>query len=205
MTRTPLSSGGTAHSLGARLYTPRYGKPRMRFLSVVRPVPSTMRSERIEGYAWGPYVALGRSSVTEHGMAYGARALGARSASSTRGGHVPPGRTGEPCTGGSGTGGRMARSCEGREMRSAEAGLAIVRAMLGQATGELIDTETVTISSEGGRWKRAAGHLAGGLPYGTHGFEAETGGAIPSSTVTRRPEAYAPASLRLPGAAHRQR
>jgi hypothetical protein len=38
-----------------------------------------------------------------------------------------------------------------------------------KATGELIDTETVTISSEGGRWKRAAGYLAGGLPYLTHG------------------------------------
>ena len=35
-----------------------------------------------------------------------------------------------------------------------------------KATGELIDTETVTISSEGGRWKRAEGYLAGGLPYG---------------------------------------
>ena len=38
-----------------------------------------------------------------------------------------------------------------------------------KATGELIDTETVTISSEGGRWKRAARHLAGGLPYLTYG------------------------------------
>ena len=39
-----------------------------------------------------------------------------------------------------------------------------------EVTGELIDTETVTISSEGGRWKRAEGHLAGGLPYRTSGF-----------------------------------
>jgi hypothetical protein len=73
-----------------------------------------------------------RSSVTEHGMAYGARALGSRSANSTRGGHGPPGGTGEPCTGGSGTGGRMTRSCEVRVMRIAEAGQVIVRAMLGK-------------------------------------------------------------------------
>ena len=106
-----------------------------------------------------------RSSVTEHGMAYGARALGSRSANSTRGRNDPPGRTGEPCTGGSGTGGRMTRSCEVRVMRIAEAGQVIVRGYSEKATGELIDTETVTISSEGGRWKRAEGHLAGGLPY----------------------------------------
>ena len=37
----------------------------------------------------------------------------------------------------------------------------------------------------------------------THGFAAEAGEAIPSSTVTRRLTAYA--SLRLPGAAERQR
>jgi len=40
-----------------------------------------------------------------------------------------------------------------------------------KATGELIDTETVTISSEGGRWKRAEGYLAGGLPYRKPGFK----------------------------------
>jgi hypothetical protein len=34
-----------------------------------------------------------------------------------------------------------------------------------KATGELIDTETVTISSEEGRWKRAERYLAGGLSY----------------------------------------
>jgi hypothetical protein len=63
-------------------------------------------------------------------MAYGARALGSRSANSTRGSHAPPGRTGEPCTGGSGTGGRMPRSCEVRAMRNAKAGLVIIRAVL---------------------------------------------------------------------------
>jgi hypothetical protein len=102
-----------------------------------------MRSERIEGHEWGTYVALVRSSVTEHGMAYRARAQGSRSANSTRGGNVSPGHTGEPCTGGSGTGGWRVRSCEVREMRSAEAARALVRGYSEKATGELIDTETV--------------------------------------------------------------
>src|SRR5712691_3324720 len=103
-------------------------------------------------------------------MAYGARALGSRSANSTRGRNDPPGRTGEPCTGGSGTGGWRVRRCEVREMRNAEAARALVRGDSEKATGELIDTETVTISSEGGRWKRAEGYLAGGLPYCKHGL-----------------------------------
>ena len=85
-----------------------------------------MRSERIEGHEWNTYVALARSSVTEHGMAYRARARRAQSANSTRGGDVPPGRTGEPCTGESGTGGPMLRACEVREMRNAEAGLVMM-------------------------------------------------------------------------------
>jgi hypothetical protein len=128
-----------------------------------------MRSERIEGHEWGTYVALARSSVTEHGMAYRARARRARSAKSTRGGDVPPGHTGEPWTGGSGTGGWMVWRCEVREMRSAVAAWAIVRGDSEKATGELIDTETVTISSEEGRWKRAERYLAGGLSYLTYG------------------------------------
>ena len=128
-----------------------------------------MPSEGIEGDEWGAYVVLERSSVTEHGMVSRTRVPRSRSAHSTRGSHAPPGRTGEPCTGGSGTGGWMTRSCEVRVMRIAEAGQVIVRGSSEKATGELIDTETVTISSEGGRWKRAEGHLAGGLPYRTSG------------------------------------
>ena len=63
----------------------------------------------------------------------------------------------------------MARRCEVREMRSAAAARAIVRGDSEKATGELIDTETVTISAEEGRWKRAARYLAGGLSYRTSG------------------------------------
>src|SRR5712691_6041803 len=114
---------------------------------------------------WGAYVVLARSSVTEHGMVSRTRVPRSRSAKSTRGSHAPPGRTGEPCTGGSGTDGWRARSCEVREMRNAVAARTLVRGYLEKATGELIDTETVTISSEEGRWKRAERHLAGGLSY----------------------------------------
>jgi len=52
-----------------------------------------------------------------------------------------------------------------------------------KATGELIDTETVTISSEGDRWKRAAGYLAGGLPYFKPGSGAAVGEATHPPTV----------------------
>ena len=66
----------------------------------------------------------------------------------------------------------MTRRCEVRVMRIAEAGQVIIRGDSDRATGELIDTETVTISSEEGRWKRAARHLAGGLSYFTSSSEA---------------------------------
>ena len=69
-------------------------------------------------------------------------------------------------------------------MRIAKAGEVIVRGDSDKATGELIDTETVTISSEGGRWKRAARHLAGGLPYFTSGSEAR--GREQSRLLSRR-------------------
>jgi len=73
-------------------------------------------------------------------------------------------------------------------------------------TGERLDTETVTSRSGRGRGKRAdCRSRAGGLLYLMHGSGAETGGAIPSPTVTRPPIASAPASLPLPAVAHRGR
>jgi hypothetical protein len=38
-------------------------------------------------------------------------------------------------------------------------------------TGKLLEIERLTSSWEGGRWKRAARHLAGGLPYRKPGFK----------------------------------
>src|SRR5712691_11426979 len=97
---------------------------------MVRSAQWAMPSEGIEGDEWGACVVLERSSVTEHGMAYRTRVPRSRSANSTRGSDAPPGRTGEPCIGGSGTGGRMPRQCEVRAMHTAAAGLVIDRAVL---------------------------------------------------------------------------
>src|SRR4029434_240486 len=97
---------------------------------MVRPAQWAIPSEGIEGDEWGAYVVLARFAVTEHGMACRTRVPRSRSANSTRGSDAPPGRTGEPCTGGSGTGGCMPSACEVREMRNAGTGLIMVRAML---------------------------------------------------------------------------
>src|SRR5262249_5025719 len=97
---------------------------------MVHPARWPMLSEGIEGDEWGAYVVLGRFAGTEHGMACRRRVRTARRANSARGSHAPPGRTGEPCTGGSGIGGRMPSACEVREMRNAGAGLVMMRALL---------------------------------------------------------------------------
>jgi hypothetical protein len=53
-----MSSGGTSHSLVARLSTQRPGELRIRLSSVVRSAPGTMPSEGIQGHEWGAYVVL---------------------------------------------------------------------------------------------------------------------------------------------------
>ena len=47
----------------------------------------------------------------------------------------------------------MARTCEVREMRRATAGLTVVRGNPEKVTGELLEIERLTSSSERGRWK----------------------------------------------------
>ena len=126
-----------------------------------------MRNERIKGHEWGAYVVLVRSSVTEHGMAYGPRGLRSRSANSSRGGDVPPRSAGEPRAGRSGAGGGMIHRCEVRVRRTAEAAQIISRSSSINTTGERLKIERLTSRSEGGRWKRTKWHLAGGLPYRT--------------------------------------
>jgi hypothetical protein len=54
-------------------------------------------------------------------------------------------------------------------MRRANAGLTVVRGNPEKVTGELLEIERLTSSSEGGCGKRAEGYLAGSLPYRTHG------------------------------------
>ena len=101
-----------------------------------------MRSDLIEGHEWETYVALVRCSVTEHGMAYRPRGPRSRSRGSSRGGHVPPGRAGEPLTRRSLTGRSDVRSREVRERRNAKAEWCIIREMLSKrVTGEPRDTE----------------------------------------------------------------
>jgi len=83
---------------------------RIKVSSALRSSRRTMRSERIQGDERGAYVVLLRFSVTEHGMAYGARALGSRSRHSSRGSDVPPGSAGKPCAGQRAAGNRMFRN-----------------------------------------------------------------------------------------------
>src|SRR5712692_9572273 len=93
-------------------------------------------------------------------MAYGVRALRLRSPNSSRGRNAPPGRTGEPSAGRSGTGDSIHSNREVREMRTAETVLSIMRergrmdlrSRL-RVTGERRDTETVMRRSERGGWK----------------------------------------------------
>jgi len=74
----------------------------------------------------------------------------------------------------------MPSTCEVREMRRAEAELVIILWSLESG----LRSKDSWVRSEGGCWKRAERYLAGGLPYGKHGFEAEVDGAIYPSTVT---------------------
>ena len=53
-----MSSGGTSHSLVARLSTQRPGEPWISLSSVVRSAPGAMPSEGIQGHEWGAYVVL---------------------------------------------------------------------------------------------------------------------------------------------------
>jgi len=98
-----------------------------------------MCSEHIEGHEWGTYVALGRSAPPERGMAYRARAPRSRSHRSSR-------RWGEPITGRRVAGRRQMNGGRVRDAHKPEPKCL-------SSTGELIDIERVTISSEGGHWK----------------------------------------------------
>ena len=168
-----------AHALryASRVWTPIPSGATNSVLFGVRPARWTMSNELIQGHEWEAYVALARSSVTEHGMAYRARAPGSRSRDSSRGSDAPPGKTGEPSTGrsrhaegGSGIGNHAVG-----EMPKGKLELIFNRRGMTMATtGELLDIERVTSSSERGGWKRTAmePQRAGRLLYRTSGFGA---------------------------------
>src|SRR5712691_8431545 len=98
-----------------------------------------MCSEHIQGDEWGTYVALGRSAPPERGMAYRTRVPRSRSPRSSLG-------WGKPTTWRRGTGRRHGKGGRVRDAQEPEPEYM-------PSTGELIDIERVTISSEGGRWK----------------------------------------------------
>ena len=139
-----------AHSSVARLYAGARESPRFDFCRGYALLTGRCPTRVFKGMSGRPTSCSTRSLVTEHGMAYSPRGPGSRSRGSSRGSHAPPGRTGEPCTGRSTTGGRSAGSHAVREMRRARMALALTR-----TTGELIEIERLTVSSERGGWKSA--------------------------------------------------
>src|SRR5262245_10417792 len=179
-----MSRGGISHPSVARLYADARDSYRLSFRQWYALVAGRWPVKPLKGMSAEPTSLSRRSLVTEHGMAYGARALRSRSANSSRGSDASPGSAGKPRTGRSGAGGRMSGICEGRVMRNAVAGPAIDRHGSVKATGERLKIERLTSRSERGRWKRAKWYLAGGLPYIMLRSGAAVGGAIRLSTVT---------------------
>ena len=100
-----------------------------------------MCNEHIEGDEWGTYVALARAAPPERGMAYRTRVPRSRSPRSSL-------RWGKPTTWRRGTGRRHGKGGRVRDAQEPEP-------QYMSSTGELIDIERVTISSEGDRWKSA--------------------------------------------------
>src|SRR5437879_10571018 len=98
-----------------------------------------MPSEGMQGDEWGAYVVLARFAVTEHGMACRTRVPGSRSHRRSQG-------WGEPIAGRRVAGRRYRNGGRVRDAREPAPKCL-------SSTGELMDTERVTISSEGGRWK----------------------------------------------------
>src|SRR6266581_3290692 len=98
-----------------------------------------MKNDFIQGDEWGTYVALERAAPPERGMAYRTRALRSRSPRSSL-------RWGKPTTWRRGTGRGHGKGGRVRDAHEPEP-------QYMSSTGELIDIERVTISSEGDRWK----------------------------------------------------
>jgi hypothetical protein len=139
-----------AHSSVARLYADARESQRFDFRRWYALLTGRCPMRVLKGMNGGPTSRSTRSAVTEHGMAYGARVLGLRSPTSSRGRDAPPGRTGEPSAGRSGTGDSIRSNREVREMRRARVALA-----LRLTTSELTEIERLTVSSERGGWKSA--------------------------------------------------
>jgi len=164
----PQGPGVARHTRRAQVWYPRRPRePQVAVVLGVRRARGTRRSERMHGQAWGTYGArvtvlrqrnrgspMGRApqgdgvprvlvGVTAHPGARESRAQG----------EVAPGAGGP---------GAVRSACCGAPKQD---GSSCARG-LEKATGELSDTERVTISSEGGRWKHAGvvGHALAAYP-----------------------------------------
>jgi hypothetical protein len=81
---TPMSSGGTAHSLGARLYSNAIGMHGIDFLPCHALADGRCPVRALKDMNGAPTSRSRRSSVTEHGRAYKTRVSGSRSSRSTQ-------------------------------------------------------------------------------------------------------------------------
>ena len=118
-----------------------------------------MPSEGIQGDEWGAYVTLDTYNRDERGIAYGARALGRRSARSSRRRHDLPRRTVTPSTGRRGTGDRTRYDREVCEMQKAErCWVSSVSAPHGINHRRARRGETRTAGSAGGRTEKDLHH-----------------------------------------------
>ena len=143
-----------------------------------------MTNEVMQGDEWATYSTLGRTTTTYRGMAYSSRGPGSRSAHSTRGSDAPPGRPGEPVTGGRSTGvcGELERGCarctrpysSATRPRKREAGtgkrnaVKAARCVWGGADGKgllAVPRRRPTLLGEGPTEKGCLQYLAGGLLY----------------------------------------
>jgi hypothetical protein len=166
----------SAHSSVARLYADARDSHRLKFRPWYALVAGRWLMKPFKGMSAGPTSLSRRSLVTEHGMAYSPRGLGSRSRGSSRGGHGPPGRTREACTGRSATGGRSVRSHAVREMRRARVALA-----LRVTTGELTEIARFMVSSERGGWKSAhRGNSLAAYPTARTVLQPSRGGDTPA-------------------------
>jgi hypothetical protein len=136
-----MSSGGTAHSSVTRLESGASASHGFEFCSWYALRTGRCVANAFKGMSGAPTSRSKRFSVAEHGMAYGSRGLGSRNCRSSQ-------RQGKLATWRRAAGKRHFKRRRVREAHLPEpSGMSF--------TGELIDTEKVTISSEGRRWRSA--------------------------------------------------
>ncbi len=184
-----MSSGGTSHSSGARLSSDAITSHGLRFRSwdALRDGRCPVRA--LKGMSGAPTSCSTRSSVTEHGRAYKTRVSWSRSSRSTQSDccngrtqtdrnvcrWLVDHRTSDQVRGRAGEGEQVTRwSGPARYARCGtpkqDGSSAEVHSGWSLESG--LRSKDSRARLEGGRWKRAARYLAGGLPYFTSSSEA---------------------------------